>query len=159
MSILAQLNMDTGKWTWKVAPESPAPDVEIGFVNSIGVVTFDNLSFGLIAEVDGGVAFENSYPVEGFTYISTDQKYVTCDRVNLHYDDEVVLKVWAENAGVRYEDSTSFTIPRPPALFPSWVWNGNWWEPPIPYPDDQDNEYYWDEENQGWVLVEPDGES
>jgi hypothetical protein len=44
-----------------------------------------------------------------------------------------------------------FTTPRP---YPSWTLNENDdWDPPIPHPNDG-LEYYWDEENVQWVLIQ-----
>lgn len=41
-----------------------------------------------------------------------------------------------------------------PKLYPSWILNDDFeWEPPIPYPEDG-LEYYWNEDNQQWILIE-----
>lgn len=40
----------------------------------------------------------------------------------------------------------------PPKPFDSWTWTGNKWEAPVERPNDE-NEYYWDEESQQWILV------
>lgn len=39
-----------------------------------------------------------------------------------------------------------------PKQFESWTWDSAeaMWVPPIPYPED-DNEYYWNEEDQQWI--------
>lgn len=45
----------------------------------------------------------------------------------------------------------------PPKPFNSWILNKNKydWEPPIPYPNNDDNtEYYWNEETLSWEIVE-----
>jgi hypothetical protein len=39
---------------------------------------------------------------------------------------------------------------RPPSPFPSWVWNGDEWEAPVPKPD---GDYYWDESTQSWATI------
>lgn len=46
-----------------------------------------------------------------------------------------------------------FIAPQP---FPSWFLNENYdWQAPVPYPETVgDEEYYWDEEQQNWILVE-----
>jgi hypothetical protein len=41
---------------------------------------------------------------------------------------------------------------RPPSPFPSWVWNGDEWEAPVPKPD---GDYYWDENTQSWATAAP----
>lgn len=57
-------------------------------------------------------------------------------------------------AGIGYsydEARDAFIPPRP---FPSWVLNEETclWEPPVPYPGDEENVYGWDEETQTWVI-------
>lgn len=41
---------------------------------------------------------------------------------------------------------------RPHKPFPSWIWNGSYWDSPVPLPD-QDNIYEWDEANLQWVMI------
>ena len=40
----------------------------------------------------------------------------------------------------------------PPKPYPSWILNEDTclWEAPIPYPDDDDAQYVWDEETKTW---------
>jgi hypothetical protein len=161
MSVLAQLHFGTGDWIWKVAPESPAPDIEIGFTDEDLPVPFDNLSFGLRVVANGKEVSEASYPPPGVKYVSTDQDYISNDRVQLSADDLVTISVWAENAGVRYDGNESFVIPRPTQPYPSWVWNGDYWEAPVPYPTDGESDmlYVWDEVAGDWVIYTEDGES
>lgn len=156
MSILAKLNLADGQWTTNVQPESPSPDVEIGFHHNGSRAEFDNLAFGFTVTVDGDEKYVASYPPAGAKYISSDQRYISNDRVTLLYDDEATLSIWAENAGQRYEHSVDFVVPRPEQPYPSWVWNGEWWDPPVPYPDE--GFYVWDEEAQEWAAADPNSE-
>lgn len=41
---------------------------------------------------------------------------------------------------------------RPPAPYPSWTWNGQQWQSPVPYPDDG-GMYQWDETAGQWVPI------
>lgn len=41
---------------------------------------------------------------------------------------------------------------RSPSPYPSWVWAGSNWEPPIVRPED--GLYSWDEETTSWKLIE-----
>ena len=41
---------------------------------------------------------------------------------------------------------------RPPAPYPSWVWDGEGWQAPVEYPSDG-NTYTWDEDTVSWVEV------
>jgi hypothetical protein len=52
------------------------------------------------------------------------------------------------------EDTQTWVQPEQP--FPSWVWTGGWWLPPIPYPGGgpQTAPFYdWDEATTSWVEV------
>jgi hypothetical protein len=154
MSVLASCYLPDGAWAFNVQPESPSPGIEIGFSCDHLPVEFDDLSFGLKVFANGLEAFTKSYPPEGVRYVSTDQQYMTHDRVDLAADDVVVLDVWMVNAGERHEASTTFTVPRPQQPYPSWVWEDGGWQPPVPYPDD-DGLYMWDEDIQNWTPYDP----
>jgi hypothetical protein len=45
-------------------------------------------------------------------------------------------------------DGTQFI---PPSPYPSWVWNLDKWEPPVPCPEGTN--YIWDELQKNWVTV------
>jgi hypothetical protein len=55
--------------------------------------------------------------------------------------------------GYTYDESRDAFIP--PQPFPSWSLNQQTclWEPPVPYPVD-DNYYGWDENSQTWIELE-----
>ena len=41
---------------------------------------------------------------------------------------------------------------RPPKPFPSWIWNGTFWDAPNPIPDN-DNIYEWNEDSVSWIMT------
>ncbi len=43
---------------------------------------------------------------------------------------------------------------RPPAPFPSWSWDGMFWNAPVPAPED--GEYWWDENRGSWFSGDAD---
>lgn len=153
MSVLASCHLPNGEWSFDIAPESPSPDIEVGFTADVLPVEFDGLTFGLTVVSNGLPVFTRAYPTAGVRYVATDQQYISNDRVSLAADDEVALMVWMENAGERSEASTTFVIPRPEQPYPSWTWEDGAWTPPVPYPDG-DAIYSWDEEQGDWVAVE-----
>jgi hypothetical protein len=157
MSVLASCHLPDGTWAFDVQPESPSPNIEIGFTSDVTPVTFDALSFGFAVSVAGTQIVENAYPPEGVRYVATDQRYMSNDRVDLAADDEATLTVWMENAGERSEASTTFVVLRPEQPYPSWVWDDGSWAAPVPYPSDGGS-YVWDEEAGDWVAVELSGE-
>lgn len=58
-------------------------------------------------------------------------------------------------AGIGYTYNEQLDAFIPPKLFSSWVLNEETcsWEPPVPYPTDG-NEYYWEEEELIWKLID-----
>ena len=155
MSVLALLDFSVGEWVFDVSPETSSPDFQVGFANgSSPVEHFDRLAFGITIAANGLSVLTSTYPPEGVGYVATDQTYLTNDRVYLAPDDEVVLTVWAENGGQRYEGEVVFTAPRPEQPYPSWTWDDGAWTPPVP-PPDFDQPYEWDENQQSWIAVDP----
>jgi len=81
-------------------------------------------------------------------------------RGGIHYapnsnepDGGIALRKNYAGIGFTYDsDRDAFYAAQP---YPSWTLNGDTcqWEAPVPYPDD-DEMYAWDEENQGWGLIE-----
>lgn len=60
--------------------------------------------------------------------------------------------------GYTYDESLDAFIP--PKRFDSWVLNPDTckWQPPIPYPGTQPQEYVWDETTVSWVVAEQQSE-
>jgi len=81
-------------------------------------------------------------------------------RGGIHYapnsnepDSGIALRKNYAGIGFTYDsDRDAFYSEQP---YPSWTLNEDscLWESPVPYPDD-DEMYTWDEENQGWNLIE-----
>lgn len=56
--------------------------------------------------------------------------------------------------GLKYDaDNDGFYAPKP---YDNWVWNdtNKKFQPPVAYPGDDNNMYYWDQDNTQWVLYE-----
>lgn len=140
---------------WLVTEEelsSHYADLCIGFTDQEPIVDFINLRFGYTLSSNDTELQTQSYPPEGVEYIQTDQEYLTVDTLNLQPETSYSLFLWAENDGKRYEYTYNFTTPRPPQPYPSWIWNGEIWEAPVPYPED-DKYYQWNEDTQEWEEI------
>jgi hypothetical protein len=68
-------------------------------------------------------------------------------------DQSKALRKNFASIGFTYDSIRDAFIP--PQEYPSWILNETscLWEPPIPYPTD-DNYYKWDEQNQQWNLYQ-----
>lgn len=134
--------------------ESSYGDIYIGvdIPDGKGTVVFDNLSFGYKLTNGPELINDETWPPPGVRYIQTDQDILQTERVYWKPEKTLTLYVWFKNAGVKKEVTYNFDTPRPVSPYPSWIWNGSSWQPPIPYPTDG-NTYMWDESTQQWVKV------
>jgi len=69
-------------------------------------------------------------------------------------DDGVALRKNYAGIGDTYDSVKDAFIPAQP--YPSWNLDDQTclWESPIPYPDDTENSYYWDEPTLSWIKEE-----
>jgi hypothetical protein len=144
------------KGNWKVIYEdlsSHYADLFIGFTEEEPIATFDGLKFGFRLSLDGETIEEKQYPPKGVTYIQTDQSYIINHRLKFKPETEYTLYLWAENRKTEINYTTTFTTPKPPQPYPSWIWDGENWNAPTPYPEDG-KDYEWDEENKEWKLYQ-----
>jgi hypothetical protein len=94
----------------------------------------------VLAIVDGGV-------VVNVAALSSENDY-TALKADLASKHDSVLEVPV--AGIGWEEHEPGKV-RPPSPFPSWTWNGDEWEAPVPKPD---GDYMWDEAAGEWKPVE-----
>ena len=69
-------------------------------------------------------------------------------------DDGIALRKNYAGIGDTYDSVKDAFIPAQP--YPSWTLDDQTclWESPIPYPDDTENSYYWDEPTLSWIKEE-----
>jgi hypothetical protein len=110
------------------------------------------LTLGAIVKIDGTIVQQISLPPPGVQYRSTDQNTLGTSCIRPFPPDGICsIDVWVQSRdGARHESSITFTIPRPKQPYPSWSWNGIFWNAPEPYPDDSEG-YKWDEAVGAWV--------
>lgn len=141
---------------WEVTFENLAPNYAhlfIGFTANAPVVEFKNLKFKYELKQNSNIEQQGEFPLLSIKYIRSNQDYLITGYLNLRPETEYELYLWAENGGKSFERTVTFTTPRPAQPYPSWTWDGEQWNPPVPYPDDN-LPYEWDEELQQWVLAE-----
>jgi hypothetical protein len=139
---------------WEVIFDNLQPsctDLFIGFTDESPVVEFKNLQFKYELKHNNEIQQQGSYPPPNTKYLNSDQTYLVVERLNLTPETTYELYLWAENDGNSFEKTFEFTTPRPAQPYPSWTWNGEIWEAPVPYPEGGGS-YVWDEENQEWVV-------
>jgi hypothetical protein len=149
--ILATDDFQTQNWTITIEDlDSNYTDLFIGFTDESPVVEFKNLQFKYELKHKNEILQQGSYPPPNVRYLNSDQVYLVVERLNLSPETTYELYLWAENDGNSFEKTFEFTTPRPPQPYPSWTWNGETWEAPVPYPEGEEF-YVWDEENQEWT--------
>ena len=140
---------------WEVTFEDLAPtyaDLFIGFTDDAPVVEFKDLKFTYDPKQDGNIKQYEMSPPPGVKYVRTDQPYIVVERLKLDMETEYELYLWAENGGKSFETTVNFITPRPAQPYPSWTWDGEKWNAPVPYPDDG-KFYEWDEDALDWVKA------
>jgi hypothetical protein len=157
MKFIADLN----EKSWKVEGDADAFSMTYEISVKRGseeVVYFDELSFGYEISEGGDLVAEESYPPENVVYRSSDQEFLASGLVSdLSPEKEYFARLWIKEGGEEFEETFSFTTPKPPQPYPSWTWNEetSGWESPIEYPtDDPDNVYFWKEDELKWVVAE-----
>jgi hypothetical protein len=141
---------------WVVEFQDIAPDYAelfIGFTDITPIVEFSKLKFKYELKQDGNTNQHGVYPLQNTKYVRTDQEYIVSEQLNLAPEQTYELHLWSENAGEVFETTVDFNTPRPVQPFSSWTWDGEKWNPPVPYPvtEDVDTIYTWYEETQTWV--------
>jgi hypothetical protein len=150
--IFATDDFQTQNWTITIEDlQSNYADLFIGFTDESPVVEFKNLQFKYELKHNNEIQQQGSYPPPNVKYLNSDQTYIVVERLNLTPETTYELYLWAENGGQSFEKTFEFITPRPPQPYPSWTWNGETWESPVPYPEGEEF-YAWDEENQEWVV-------
>lgn len=68
---------------------------------------------------------------------------------------KICVEYTEENSlGIGYYWSEEWNKYIQPSEYPSWQYNGDAWESPVPYPNDGE-EYVWDEPSTSWLLLPP----
>jgi len=156
--IIATDHLETSNW--EVIFEELQPnyaDLFIGFTDDAPVVEFKDLKFKYELRQNDNIKKYGVFPPPNTRYVRTDQSYIVVERLNLKAETEYELYLWAENNGETFETTVAFTTPRPPQPYSSWTWDGEKWNSPVPYPEDE-HSYIWNEEEQTWNLVEVEPE-
>jgi len=151
--IFATDNFQTQNWIITIQDlESNYADLFIGFTDESPVIEFQNLQFKYKLKQNGEVQQQGSYPPPNTEYLNSDQDYLVVERLNLTQETTYELYLWAENGGQSFEKTFEFITPRPFQPYPSWIWNGETWEAPVPYPEGGGS-YVWNEDTQEWDLM------
>jgi hypothetical protein len=140
---------------WEVTFEDLAPnyaDLFIGFTEDAPVVEFKELKFKYELKQGDNIKQYGVFPPANTRYIRSDQTYLVVERLKLQMETDYQLYLWAENDGQAFEKTITFTTPRPTQPYDSWTWDGEKWNPPVPYPTD-DKLYSWNEETLSWDLI------
>ena len=126
-------------------------DLFIGFTHEAPVVEFKDLKFKYELRQGENIKQYGVFPPPNTIYIRTDQSYLVIERLDLQIETTYELYLWVENDKQSFETTVSFTTPRPPQPYSSWIWDGETWNAPLPHPEGG-NPCMWNEENQEWIF-------
>jgi hypothetical protein len=145
----------TGK-TWTVAGEGT--DFAVSFTDGDAEAMHpDRLRFGWTVTVNGEQTAGQSHPAPNIKFVEVKTTARFYGRAEAFPDDEVTVTFFAATGDDdQVEEQHTFVAPKPAQPYPSWVWEDGYWQPPVPYPDD-DAPYVWDEETQDWIPYIEEG--
>lgn len=116
-------------------------------LNKVGRnLTYKNLRFSLSHNDE-----IHEFPKENAIYLESDQEWIEVVRITHSADLPVVVTYSVHDGQLEYNALLSYTTPKPNKPFNSWVWNGEYWQPPVPYPSE--GNWRWDEETLSWIEV------
>ncbi len=97
-------------------------------------------------DLDGTVVGGSTEAWEHFYENLEWHRGLTCKRTSYNGN---IRKQFAGIGFTYNPDADVFIAPKP---FASWRHTGNYdWEPPVPYPQDTEGQWFWDESEQKWV--------
>ena len=118
-------------------------------------VSLKGVSFGITVKADGETVLDQLWPPEGVRFSKTNQDTLATARAKWMPDQTISVDARCINTLNQTITATdTFVAPRPAQPYPSWVWGGTAWQPPLPYPDDDYGDYYWDEDAGEWVEAD-----
>ena len=159
--ITAIYNLATKKWSI-TKDLKPTKDVvfNLGFEkDGHDMITFNNLKFGfklwrITDPRKTDMVGTRDFPF-GKTkqYLRSENKILEIvDDLEISPADDFRIELYAEESGERSEFNYEFLVPLPAQPYPSWAWNGVFWEAPKQLPVDHEVvEYRWDESKLEWI--------
>lgn len=124
-------------------------DLGICFESEKKYSNITGLEFDILVKSNSEIIIQNSFPPPGVIYEMTDNTPLITLPLETKADKDYYVFIDVKYHGCT--NSIEYVIPasRPPKPYPSWKWNGEEWEAPVP--KKWDRAYNWDEENQVWV--------
>ena len=152
--ISAVAHLKTKNWEVNIADLTAfSSSLHIGFTDEAPVIQFQNLQFKYELRQGENIKQYGIFPPSGVRYVRTDQTYLVVEQLkNIKPDETYELYLWATNGGEFFESTIDFIVPRPFQPYDSWMWNGEKWTSPIPYPDNGSN-YIWNDTTKTWEHI------
>jgi hypothetical protein len=108
-----------------------------------------DIQFGYQLSDKNTVLQSSQFPPGKIVYECADRTPVQTVILNIENSTEYDLIVWVMTSqGNRSEDTLKLAKMLPPKPYPSWTWNGEEWEAPVPKKYDQP--YQWNETTLQW---------
>lgn len=169
INIEININTDTISETISLVPAGHKPRIVVTTTSIVdgenSDVSFSAFKCGFFVRDDNNTTIEHStFPPTGeVVKYSSDGVVLIKNLDELDFNTAYTLHVYVEDAGLFYDKTINFTIPKsirpydPNGDFNSWTWNDSTkiWEAPVAKPADPENQFYkWNEENQQWDLFD-----
>lgn len=128
--------------------------LDLAFSFDSGVLYSDirGINFGYKITNKENLVQEEEFPKSGITYESADTTPILTERFEIAPDTHYEINVWVLWHGLKVEETFNIPACRPKKPYPSWIWNGEDWEAPVP--KKWDRPYQWNEDMQKWEIDE-----
>lgn len=156
-TIKATFDTDTKQWNLsKAFMTVNYIDLQLNLNFLVEETAINNLRVGYRLTKNDEIASQGFYPPAGAISAAKTTPLIN-ERILIVPNSDYTLIVWAENFGEKIDATFNFVTPMPAQPFPSWTWNNNQWNPPVPMPTDgpEDAAYKWSEKQQKWFLLVP----
>jgi len=126
-------------------------EIKFAFYSSKKYTFIKGLRFGFEFYEGNKLIKKEDYPLKSVTLEYTDNTPIVNSHILIKPDTQYKILGWIEHPGEKRLIQTCILDKMfPPKPFPSWRWNGEDWEAPIPKKFDAP--YQWNETNQKWEI-------
>lgn len=149
---------DTAKLQWSFETEDNkdyAERLDVIIVSDVQVTFVKGVKIGVSVGNKEGIISELNWPPNGMDFETTDRTPITNVNLQMIPDTDYTITTWAKinETSDSYTGTFDYTKQKPMQPYPSWSWDGNTWQPPIPSPATEDRFYKWEESSTSWVEV------
>jgi hypothetical protein len=151
ITLVFKYDLDNTELTMENLDSLTAGDAEIGFsfVSKNDQSLIKYLRFGYEIYENEECITRKHFPIDGMKYHHVDNSPMNLMPFKIKPVTTYKILGWVDTPdGQRHSKTIQLSDLYPPKPFPSWIWNGEDWDAPVPRKFDKP--YIWDETTQTW---------